>query len=455
MAPTALPPSLEPATKRRRTDDSAQATVAVSTAATVAVSTAAIVQPSNANANNNNEVYCVDVGTAAARAASPAPQPAVQQTTATGGGSGATGTAAPSANLRGKKTDDEKSVSQLVNERKREGKKKTYTDEALMEKLDNKYIALANRDNCKYLLGSNTIKCNCLDVLDNRHYRKMVSKWTLGFLEKPKHQQDQQVMEWIRYAHDAKNREAGNNDKNKYFLIPYDNSEPLEWDDRDDGVGLDMKPLLSRRVCTSAIMEIVEKKKKAWPKLVKAATTTMIVQPHGNIGKKRKREDEDLVTHFTKLEGYGEVEATRFMRTITGQLETRDNDDKDLRLPTHMSKRNCYREYGKQIGYEISKDEIQVAKWTGEGEEPKDSTPASWTKYRGFWNENYPHLKVGVPSEDICTHCHQFSMRHRYAMKLKDPSQLNKIDDALFNNINNADEGHQKAISGYSVNYFW
>ena len=348
----------------------------------------------------------------------------------------------PPANLRQKKADSEKSVSQLVNERKRQSKKnQTHDDKALLELLDKKYQRLANRGGCKYLLATRTVKCNCLEILDDRHYRTMVSAWTLDFFKKPKAQQDQQLMEWHRYVHDIKQRFPWNIQNRKHFLIPFNNlpSTRLQWDDDDDIV--DMQPLLSRRVCSSAIMEITERGKKAWPKLAKAAVTTMIVKPHGNIGKKRKREDTDLMTHFTKLEGYGEVEATRFMRSVTGQLETRDNEDKDLRLPTHMGKRHCYREYGKQIGYTISKDEVPVVKWAGEGNAPEDLTCASWTKYRDFWSAEFPHLKVGTSSEDICTHCHQFAMRHKFAMKLKDPTKLGTIDDTLFTNINNADEG--------------
>jgi len=333
----------------------------------------------------------------------------------------------------------QKSISQLVNERKRASKKareKLHTDEQLLQMIDDKYKALAARGCCKNLQGSQKIKCNCLGILRNSNYRKMVGRWSFDFYGKTKHVQDQQVIEWCRYADHIKDRVPENIANRKYFLLPYVNinDTDVNWTE-EDGEELNIQPLLSHRVCTSAVMEVTEIGGRRWPNLVNIAKTTMILKPHGNKGKKRKRSDDDLFAHFTRLEKtYGEVEATRFMRGVTGQLETRDNEDKDLRLPSHMNKRACYRLYGHENGYTISKDEAPVPKYIRDGVEPEQKL-ASWKKYRDFWNEHYPHLKVGKPSEDICSLCHQFTLRHKFALKMNVQSNnMASIDNALFNN---------------------
>ena len=142
------------------------------------------------------------------------------------------------------------------------------------------------------------------------------------------------------------------------FLIPFDGSyvNEMEWEEGVEEV--DLKELATSRICTSSLCQIIQVGRKRFSSAKKAATTTTVAPKHGNTGRKRRRSDEDpiiiaLVQHFEKLLLYGEVEATRYVRLITGLLETQDKDDKIKRLPSSMTKRGCYKEYLKMNNYKL------------------------------------------------------------------------------------------------------
>ena len=182
------------------------------------------------------------------------------------------------------------------------------------------------------------------------------------------------------------------------LVAPEENDEPM----------LDISPLKDAQLCTSVLLDVIEIGAAKYKRLNEIASTSSVPRPHGNRDRTRRKPIDypviqKLVEHMNGVEQYGEVEATRHMRMVTGELETRDNDDTIRCVPsTNMTKSGCYREYGKSNNYKLTA-------WLDESlPEPDKGEPGiivSWLKYLSFWEEHYPHLKVGNASEDICSHC--------------------------------------------------
>ena len=122
------------------------------------------------------------------------------------------------------------------------------------------------------------------------------------------------------------------------------------------------------------------------------------------------------------------------MRMATGQLESRDKDDTIRRLPTNMTKSGCYRAYGKENHFKLTRETGGgfIAVWEhSEKPEPAKGevgSIVSWAKYLSFWDEYYSYLKVGKPSEDVCSHCWKWSMKHKFSLA---NSQLFLIPSAI------------------------
>ena len=124
---------------------------------------------------------------------------------------------------------------------------------------------------------------------------------------------------------------------------------------------------------------------------------------------------EDLRDHFTILEGYAEPQATRYVREVTGEVTERDNDDKSLFLPTSMTKRYCYKRYCYDRGVQVktnNKGVMTTSPRTDFDGEQKECI--QWSSYFRYWGNEFSHLKVGKPSEDICSYCFMFANRHKY-----------------------------------------
>ena len=108
-----------------------------------------------------------------------------------------------------------------------------------MDMLDSKFVKLSSRTVCQNRVGGKELKCNCLSLLSNHYYRRLVSRWSLPFFERCREDQNQEAMNSIRYAMATKEK------KEKPFLIPFDNSTTgleLEWDPGAEEV--ELTPLL-------------------------------------------------------------------------------------------------------------------------------------------------------------------------------------------------------------------
>jgi hypothetical protein len=91
----------------------------------------------------------------------------------------------------------------------------------------------------------------------------------------------------------------------------------------------------------------------------------------------------------------------------------RDDDADILELPTAFTKRNMYRRYVVEQGWEFTYDKTgKIIKKVAVDEDLEE--PASWPTFLSFWKKNYPKLVIPKPSEDICNECFVYASRHKY-----------------------------------------
>ena len=196
-------------------------------------------------------------------------------------------------------------------------------------------------------------------------YRSMVGSYTLAMFKKKKVDGDQSILDWARYKRAVEKNEKGNkgSSKDKHFLLPYDGETKINWDEVDDSMLVapeeNEEPVLNLSPLEDA-RHVIEIGAAKYKRLNQIASTSSVPRPHGNRDKKKRKPMYDpvikkLVEHMLVVEQYGEVEATRYMRMVTGEQETRDNDDTIRRLPTNMTKSGCYREYGKMNKYKLTR----------------------------------------------------------------------------------------------------
>ena len=263
----------------------------------------------------------------------------------------------------------------------------------------------ANISNCVCRTGKKgNLSCNCLGVLKDDNLRGDVASYLLEWGMKPYREQTQVLVDWTRYA----NPSASNP---RCFLLPY---VPNANQVLPAGIS-------NHRICVSALFTLMGFGGGRW-KTIKYLATAGGDAVHGLEGKggNRKRNPEgemisDLRDHFTVLEGFAEPQATRYVREVTGEVTERDNDEKAVYLPTSMSKAHCYRRYCHDRGYKVKTNNKGIRRMEERSDfngDRKDCIP--YTSYMRYWTSEYPHLKVGNPSEDICTYCFMFANRHKY-----------------------------------------
>ena len=128
---------------------------------------------------------------------------------------------------------------------------------------------------------------------------------------------------------------------------------------------------------------------------------------------------DDLHEFFHQLKQFGSPKATRLVREETG-MGLRDAEVDVVELPTAWSKRAMYARFCYERGYVMTtnargayvKTERSDAQWNEENEK----TICSWKKFLSFWESEYPLVRIAAPSADICTECHIFFNRSKYAV---------------------------------------
>ncbi len=167
---------------------------------------------------------------------------------------------------------------------------------------------------CYNLQGGSIRKCTCLHILRDAKVRNAVAKWCVQFSEMKETEQNQIVLDWVRYARLTNPKR---NTKMKCYLIPYHS---------DEVNNISLEPLQNSPVCTSAIMAICGIGEKRWSEIIGRSKKSSQVKPHGNNENSNAKIKADnpviknLTEHFKKIEDMAEVVATRTVREITGEI---------------------------------------------------------------------------------------------------------------------------------------
>lgn len=308
----------------------------------------------------------------------------------------------------GNRTPRKETPFSLLNFRKRKTKRLLVSGsddfEEFLMRFDTYLNEKANVGSCTCRTGKKkSLSCDCLSILQDDICRNAVAKYILEWAQKPYQEQTQVLVDWTRYAKPSPSNK-------RCFLIPYV-PEPAK----------DYSAVHDHKICVSALITMMGFSDGRW-KTIKKLATTGGDSTHGLQGKagNRKRSSESLIVrdlreHFTVLEGFAEPQATRYVREVTGEVTERDNDDKSIFLPTSMSKRYCYKRYCYDRGVAVktnNKGVMTTEPRTDFEGEPKECIP--YSSYFRFWGTEYSHLKVGKPSEDICSYCFMFANRHKY-----------------------------------------
>jgi hypothetical protein len=239
-----------------------------------------------------------------------------------------------------------------------------------------------------------------------------VSRFALSFGERTRSGQLDSAVDWCRYAKPTPSN-------NKCFLIPYSADRDLAVQGR----------LQEHKIC-----ERIDEYLRFWQDAVEniraAARNSSLAPQHGNVGKRnRERKILDspamilLQDHFNQLISWSEVQATRFVREMMGEVTKRDAGDVYQYLPTSMWKRHCYRRYCPDNGYRVVTNSTGKSTLEAKPDEAMNKVVRWSSMYWNFWQREYPHLKVNKLSEDICGYCYRFHNRHKYKTNL--PSTAN------------------------------
>lgn len=128
---------------------------------------------------------------------------------------------------------------------------------------------------------------------------------------------------------------------------------------------------------------------------------------------------ESLKAFFDEWSKHAVPTATRFVRMETDLLETRDNEDDKLELPSCWSKLRLYGAWlqtvGKQYRLRNAKGFYDILDL--EGYEGDDIKHCAYSTFLAYWEAEYPHIVLPKPREDICNDCFRFSNMFRYQQR--------------------------------------
>jgi hypothetical protein len=201
-----------------------------------------------------------------------------------------------------------------------------------------------------------------------------------------------------------------------------------------------MTILNNHRICTSALLLILQRGYDYYVAKKKLAMQYGSAKRHGNVGRKRGVVDDTtlfppLNAFFSSLLSLCEVRATETVPMVGLRNSTEDIDK--VYLPTYMSIHGCYAMYLNQLGYDIKTHndgsyEVSVSAAEDGDKEPTIPPPyVSLPTFYNVWRKDFGHIKVSRPSEDICNQCCAFANRHRYKSG-PDDSPNSEADASLF-----------------------
>ncbi len=209
-----------------------------------------------------------------------------------------------------------RSAYQKINMQKRAKKEMKLNQSEKLDLFLKHLDTFATPEVCYNLQGGSHRKCKCLHVLRDVTIRTAVAKWCVQFSEMKETEQNQIILDWVRYSRLAN---PTKNKKMKTFLIPY----------HADEVNNEALEPLQHAICTSAIMAICGIGDGRWSAIIGQSMKSATTKPHGNASNNNAKIPHDnpvvrnLTDHFAKVETMAEVIATRFVRELSGEVTLR------------------------------------------------------------------------------------------------------------------------------------
>lgn len=292
----------------------------------------------------------------------------------------------------------------------------TYDDEELIH-MGAQYLQDASSKFPKCLdLSKRTPKaCNCMQRFGNHTYDYclQVSRYMIHFARKDKFDQQMIVIDWIRYA----GVDSVGRSQHCRFHVPALRT-------REEYRTLLFEPDVNNGIieltscCNFALMTILGYGLKFW-RTCNQHAVEWTTPSHGLTDRQSNnsiKEESQMELHlfFADVELHAEPTPMRFIREKTGTLTERDKTDIKL-LPPYFTKRSLYRRYCFDLGWNTSTNctgspNKKVLRNDEEWQQlqREEGQIVQWSTFLRFWAVNYPALKVGKPSEDICNACHKY-----------------------------------------------
>ena len=206
-------------------------------------------------------------------------------------------------------------------------------------------------------------------------------------------------------------------------------------DDDDEEEPANLDELKNYMVCKDTISILLNYKKGRWTTCQKAVLSNSM-PVHGNKGKLTGKAHrfatevkDDLHEFFEELKEFGSPKATRFVREEAG-IGLRDSEIDLVELPTAWSKRAMYARFCFERGHVVTTTATGITKTTERSDAQWDNgnkkTICHWKTFLSYWENNFPQLRIAAPSADICSECHVFFNRSKYAVAASKPLDRTK-----------------------------
>lgn len=265
--------------------------------------------------------------------------------------------------------------------------------------------------------------CECMKITPrmSRDERHAVVDYLLHFAALKKTEQQNLVIQWIRYAAASGTLLAANKVYTKKVYILPGTSEFM--------------------ICRSALQRVVGYSTDAW-KTVERCALQNEIPTHGLMAAAANRTPKHypqiLAAFFSTITELAAPRATRLVRCIVRddsgyQDELRDDDPELIELPPSLNKVGLYKrflhEHGWKPVYDAKHRLLKMEPVGGHTREYKKGELPSETAFLNYWQKNHPKLVTQRPRNDICGQCYVFANRFRYLHKKQEDGGDDEDED--------------------------
>ncbi len=146
-----------------------------------------------------------------------------------------------------------------------------------------------------------------------------------------------------------------------------------------------------------------------------------VVPDHGNVRNEnvalKLSMIQKLKFHYDKLKEMADINGTKTVMEMRGQVAVNNNCNDKVYLPSWMSKQGCYWMYCQENGYDPNGNysgNVILKQIGPDDEAPKERTVVLWMVFHEYWKKNHSKMVLSNPSKEICSLCHVFANRHKF-----------------------------------------